>query len=87
MYLCVLSLRSCQRSDLVFTAAFTIEAILKILAFGFKPYMSFFQNIIDILIVVSSLLMLFLESILEEISVIKVRVGVRGQGGRGRCSC
>lgn len=60
-------------SDLVFTVAFTIEAILKIVAFGFKPYMSYFQNIIDILIVVSSLIMLFLESVLAEISVIKVR--------------
>jgi hypothetical protein len=60
-------------SDLVFTVAFTIEAILKIVAFGFKPYMSYFQNIIDFLIVASSLIMLFLESVLAEISVIKVR--------------
>lgn len=60
-------------SDLVFTVAFTVEAILKIVAFGFKPYMSYFQNIIDILIVVSSLIMLLLESVLAEISIIKVR--------------
>lgn len=59
-------------SDVVFTAAFTIEAVLKIIAFGFKPYLSFFQNIIDILIVISSLVMLLLDT-MAEISVIKVR--------------
>lgn len=62
-------------SDVVFTAAFTIEAALKIIAFGFKPYLSFFQNIIDILIVISSLVMLFLDT-MAEISVIKVRAAV-----------
>jgi hypothetical protein len=66
----------------VFTAAFTIEAVLKIIAFGFKPYMSFFQNIIDILIVISSLVMLFLDT-MAEISVIKVRAGL-DQGRQSR---
>jgi hypothetical protein len=55
----------------VFTIAFTIEAILKIVAFGFKPYMSFFQNIIDILIVVSSLVMLVLDNV-ADLSIVKV---------------
>lgn len=68
-------------SDLVFTIAFTIEAILKNVAFGFKPYMSFFQNIIDILIVVSSLVMLVLDT-MADLSVVKVRFVCRG-GGRG----
>lgn len=58
-------------SDMVFTVFFTIEAVLKIIAFGFKPYMSFFQNQVDIAIVVSSLVMLFLES-LGSLHVIKV---------------
>lgn len=58
-------------SDLVFTIAFTIEAVLKVVAFGFKPYMSFFHNQVDILIVVSSLVMLFLDS-LTDLHVIKV---------------
>jgi len=58
-------------SDMVFTVFFTIEAVLKIIAFGFKPYISFFQNQVDIAIVVSSLVMLFLES-LGSLHVIKV---------------
>lgn len=72
-------------SDVVFTAAFTIEAVLKIVAFGFKPYLSFFQNIIDILIVISSLVMLFLDT-MAEISVIKVRAG-RMQQNNCKCCC
>lgn len=55
----------------MFTIAFTIEAALKILAFGFKPYISYFQNVIDILIVVSSLVMLVLDT-MADLSVVKV---------------
>lgn len=60
-------------SDVVFTVAFTIESILKVIAFGFRPYISFFQNKVDILIVVSSLVMLFLDS-LTDLQIIKVRL-------------
>lgn len=75
-------------SDLVFTIAFTIEAALKILAFGFKPYMSYFQNVIDILIVVSSLVMVVLDT-MADLSVVKVGVWVHAcirlspRGGKG----
>lgn len=73
-------------SDLVFTIAFTIEAVLKIVAFGFRPYMSYFQNIIDILIVVSSLVMLVLDTV-ADLSVVQVSNATGSRDvdkGRGR---
>jgi hypothetical protein len=60
-------------SDVVFTGAFTLEAALKVAAFGFRPYVGFFQNQVDLLIVVSSLVMLVLDTI-SSLSVVKVRV-------------
>lgn len=43
---------------------------MKIIAFGFKPYMSFFQNQVDLLIVVTSLIMAFLDSM--DLEIVKV---------------
>eukprot|EP00775_Hariotina_reticulata_P006841 gene6841-7059_t len=56
-------------SDMVFTIFFSLEALFKVLAFGFRPYMSFFQNQVDFLIMVSSLAMLFLDTL--DLAVIK----------------
>lgn len=44
-----------------------MESLMKIVAFGFKPYMSFFQNQVDFIIVVTSLIMAFLDSMDLEI--------------------
>jgi hypothetical protein len=59
-------------SDMVFTICFSLEAVFKVLAFGFRPYLSFFQNQVDFVIVVSSLAMLFLDTL--DLEVIKVTV-------------
>lgn len=87
-----------NNSDVVFTAAFTLESIMKVVAFGFKPYMSFFQNQVDIAIVVSSLVMIFLES-LADLDIVKAgemiewdwmwgwgAEGVRGRMIKGTCA-
>eukprot|EP00879_Flechtneria_rotunda_P003098 GHRR01003319.1.p2 GENE.GHRR01003319.1~~GHRR01003319.1.p2 ORF type:complete len:774 (+),score=289.52 GHRR01003319.1:119-2323(+) len=62
-------------SDVVFTIVFSIESLLKVVAFGFKPYLGFFQNQVDFVIVVSSLAMLFLDFL--NLEIVKV--------GRGFC--
>jgi hypothetical protein len=55
---------------MVFTLCFAIEALMKVIAFGFKPYMAFFQNQVDFTIVVSSLVMLMLDTM--DLEIIKV---------------
>lgn len=42
---------------------FSLESLFKIIAFGFKPYCSFFQNQVDLTIVVTSLIMTFLDTL------------------------
>ncbi|WIA07983.1 hypothetical protein OEZ85_007455 [Tetradesmus obliquus] len=60
-------------SDMVFTICFSIEALMKVVAFGFKPYISFFQNQVDFTIVVTSLVMLALDTMnLEIIKALRV---------------
>ncbi|WIA28050.1 hypothetical protein OEZ86_010635 [Tetradesmus obliquus] len=60
-------------SDMVFTICFAIEALMKVVAFGFKPYISFFQNQVDFTIVVTSLVMLALDTMnLEIIKALRV---------------
>lgn len=68
-------------SDVVFTAAFTLEALLKVLAFGFRPYVSFFQNQVDLLIVVSSIIMLVLDTV-SGLSIVKVGHGADWDQGQ-----
>jgi Ion transport protein len=55
----------------VFTVIFTAEALAKIVAFGLKPYLSYFQNCVDGVIVIISLMFIFLESL--DLEVVKVR--------------
>lgn len=49
-------------SDLVFTILFSIEAALKIFAFGFTPYIKRASNAVDFMIVVISILLQVLSS-------------------------
>jgi hypothetical protein len=58
-------------SDMVFTICFAIEALMKVVAFGFKPYICFFQNQVDFTIVLTSLVMLTLDTM--DLEIIKVR--------------
>lgn len=72
----------CACSDVVFTVAFTVEALLKVVAFGLRPYLGFFQNQVDGLIVVSSLVMLALDSL--DLHIVKV---CTRRGCAGVCTC
>jgi hypothetical protein len=49
-------------SDYAFTAVFTIEALMKIVAFNFREYLRKVQNVVDFLIVVISILLIAIES-------------------------
>jgi hypothetical protein len=62
-----------KNSDVVFTAAFGAEALLKILAFTFRRYIANATNKLDLTIVVTSVLLLALDSAeLEAVKALRV---------------
>jgi hypothetical protein len=61
---------------MVFTICFAIEALMKVVAFGFRPYISFFQNQVEFTIVLTSLVMLMLDTM--DLEIIKVGPAVAG---------
>jgi len=60
-----------HQSDVGFTIIFGIEAVLKILAFNFRVYISTATNKVDLLIVITSALLLALDS--AQLEAVKVR--------------
>jgi len=57
--------------EIVLTSVFGVEVVLKVVAFGFLPYIRRVTNIIDFAIVVTSVLLLALESVADDIAFIK----------------
>ena len=57
--------------EVIFTAVFGVEALFKIIAFGFQPYSKSMTNLVDLAIVVSSVLLLALESIADDLQAVK----------------
>lgn len=61
------------RSDVAFTILFGLEAVAKILAFTFRGYIRTTTNKVDLLIVVTSVLLLILENVnIEAIKALRV---------------
>ena len=57
--------------EVIFTAVFGVEALFKIIAFGFQPYSKSMTNLVDLSIVVSSVLLLALESVADDLQAVK----------------
>jgi hypothetical protein len=68
---------------MVFTICFAIEAVMKVVAFGFRPYISFFQNQVDFTIVVTSLVMLALDTM--NLEIIKVTAAAAAAAAASLC--